>query len=119
MTFVDKFRKRRAELGMEHKPVIMSEFGAAAVYGHNSFETTRWSEQYQSSLIAHCLNLFHNDPMIIGTYIWHFADMITSLEAGLTRARGYNNKGLLNEYRKPKTAYFTAKELYRKFSKEG
>lgn len=118
-TFVEEFRKRRAELGMEHKPVIMSEFGAAAVYGHNSFDTVRWSEQYQSRLISHCLNLFHRDPMIQGMYIWHFADMITSLEAGLTRARCYNNKGLLNEYRKPKTSYFATKSLYEKFAKEG
>ena len=114
--FVNDFRARRKALGMEHKPVIMSEFGAAAVYGHNSFDTVRWSEQYQSRLIEKCLTLFHDDPMIVGMYIWHFADMITSNEAGLTRARGYNNKGLLNEYRKPKTSYFTTAELYKKFA---
>ncbi|MBR2461247.1 MAG: beta-glucuronidase, partial [Clostridia bacterium] len=39
---VNAFRKRRAELGMEDKPVIYSEFGAAAVYGHHTFDDIRW-----------------------------------------------------------------------------
>ncbi|MDF2726156.1 MAG: beta-glucuronidase, partial [Paenibacillus sp.] len=29
------------------------------------------------------------------------------------RARSFNNKGLLNEYRKPKLAYRLVKEIYR------
>ena len=50
--------------------------------------------------------------MIAGTYIWQFCDIRTSEEAGITRARGYNNKGILNEYRNPKASYFTVKEIY-------
>ncbi|MBQ7386938.1 MAG: beta-glucuronidase [Clostridia bacterium] len=114
-TFIDNFRIRRDELGYAHKPVVVSEFGAASVYGHRSFDTTRWSEDYQAELIGHCLELFHADPMVVGMYIWQFTDMRTSLEAGLTRARGFNNKGVLNEHRNPKAAFFKAKELYHKF----
>ena len=110
--FIEKFRAFRTEKGLDAKPVIMSEFGGAAVYGHRSFETYRWSEEYQARLHEHCLNLFLNDPMIVGTYIWQFADIRTSYEAGVARARGYNNKGLLNEHRNPKAAYFTVKEIY-------
>ena len=117
-TFIDDFRKRRDSLGYGHKPVIVSEFGAASVYGHRSFDTTRWSEDYQADLIGHCLELFHKDPMVVGMYIWQFTDMRTSLEAGLTRARGFNNKGVLNEHRNPKAAFFRTKELYHKFRNE-
>lgn len=117
-TFIDDFRKRRDALGYGHKPVIVSEFGAASVYGHRSFDTTRWSEDYQADLIGHCLELFHKDPMVVGMYIWQFTDMRTSLEAGLTRARGFNNKGVLNEHRNPKAAFFRTKELYHKFRNE-
>ena len=117
-TFIDDFRKRRDALGYGHKPVIVSEFGAASVYGHRSFDTTRWSEDYQANLIGHCLELFHKDPMVVGMYIWQFTDMRTSLEAGLTRARGFNNKGVLNEHRNPKAAFFRTKELYHKFRNE-
>ena len=116
--FLDKFRARRDALGLSHKPVIMSEFGAASVWGHHSFDDVRWSEEYHARLIRHCLELFHADPMVVGSYIWQFADIRTCLEMGLNRARCYNNKGLVNEHRNPKAAYFTARELYRKFAAE-
>ena len=113
--FLDGFRKRRRELGLENKPVIMSEFGGAAVWGHRSFDTVRWSEEYQAKLIGHCLQTFHDDPMVVGTYIWQFSDIRTCRDMGLGRARCYNNKGLVNEHRNPKASYFVAKELYGKF----
>ncbi len=37
---------------------------------------------------------------------------------GMNRARGFNNKGLVNEHRKPKAAYFAVKEAYKKFKAE-
>ena len=94
----------------------MSEFGGAAVYGHRNFETYRWSEEFQAKLISHCLNLFHSDPMFVGTYIWQFCDVRTSFEAGISRARGYNNKGLLNEYRNPKASFFATREIYHRLA---
>ena len=39
-------------------------------------------------------------------------------EAGMTRARGFNNKGIVNEYRKPKHSYFEVKKLYNNFKGE-
>ena len=110
--FIDNLRAYKAKLGFESKPIIMSEFGGAAVYGHRNFETYRWSEEYQAKLLSHCLNLFIADPMIVGTYIWQFCDVRTSFEAGISRARGYNNKGILNEYRNPKASFFAVKEIY-------
>ena len=114
--FLDKVRARLSSLGFSDKPVVMSEFGAAAVFGHRSFDNTIWSEQYQADLISHCLSLFHADGMVCGSYIWHMCDARTLND--LTRARGFNNKGLLNEYRQPKAAYFAARELYLSFAAE-
>jgi beta-glucuronidase len=54
---------------------------------------------------------------VIGSFIWQFADIRTCLEAGISRARGFNNKGIVNEYRKPKMAYFAANEKYLSFAK--
>jgi beta-glucuronidase len=115
---LDKIRRRRDELGCSHKPVIMSEFGAAALYGHHTFDDVHWTEEYQARLIAHALELFHASDMCCGFYIWQFADIRTCLEAGLNRARGFNNKGIVNEHRKPKLAYSKIKELYTKFKAE-
>ena len=111
--FVENVHARLDSLGFSDKPIIMSEFGGAAVYGHRSFETFKWSEEYQANLLSHCLNLFLSDEKIVGTYIWQFFDTRTSEQAGLTRARSYNNKGLLNEYRNPKASYFAVRDIYR------
>lgn len=115
---IDKFRERRNSLGMSDKPVIISEFGAAAIYGNHTFDCIRWSEEYQAKLMSHCLEIFHNDPMIAGCFIWQFTDIRTSREAGTDRARGFNNKGILNEYRKPKMAYHAVAEKFKKFAAE-
>ena len=116
--FLDKFRARRHELGLDHVPVIMSEFGAAAIYGHHTFDNVHWTEEYQAELFSYTLDLFHRDQMVVGTYVWQFCDIRTCLEAGINRARGFNNKGILNEYRKPKQAYFEVKKAYRSFIAE-
>ena len=71
------------------------------------------SENYQAELIRYCLELFRDDPRIKGSYIWQFCDIRTAAEMGLNRSRGYNNKGMLNEHRKPKQAYFEAAEVYK------
>jgi len=115
---LEDFRKRRSELGFADKPVIMSEFGAAAVYGHRSFDDNLWSENYQADLIVKCLKFFHADPMIVGAFIWQFADIRTAREMGLNRARGFNNKGVLNEYRHPKASYYEAGRCYREFAEK-
>ena len=112
---VDDFRQRRETLGFQDKPVIYSEFGAAALYGHHTFDDIRWTEEYQARLIDHCIRLFLSDEMVCGCYIWQYCDIRTSPDAGLNRARGFNNKGLVNEYRRPKLAYGAAKNAYADF----
>ena len=115
---VEKFRVRRKELDLEDKPVIYSEFGGAAMYGHHTFDDLKWTEEYQANLLTECLTAFHNDPMVVGMYIWQFCDIRSCEENGLERARGYNNKGVLNEYRRPKMSFYAVQQAYRAFQKE-
>ena len=110
---LDKFRERRNSLGFSEKPVIISEFGGAALYGNHTFDCVKWSEEYQAKLLSHCLDVFHRDPMVAGCFIWQFCDIRTSEEMGLGRARSFNNKGILNEHRKPKAAYFAVAERFK------
>ena len=116
--FAKKFRQRRAALGMEHKPVIISEFGAGALYGNHTFDNIKWGEEYQAAIMDKCINLFHKDDMFAGCFVWQFCNIRTCEEMGLNRARGFNNKGILDEYRRPKMAYFKIKELYNGFKNE-
>ena len=106
--------------GWGGKPVIMSEFGAGDLAGYRSpFDRIRWSEEFQSDLLEYCLELFHKTDYMRGTYIWQFANIRTYPNLDLNRARGFNNKGIVDEYRNPKAAYFKVKELYHRFIKEG
>ena len=117
--FVSEFDDHRKKIGQDKKPVIMSEFGAGALYGfHSPFDRARWSEEYQSDLLKYCLELFHKTDYIVGYYIWQFCNIRVCDEMNIDRVRSFNNKGILDEYRNPKDAYFTIKELNKKF-KEG
>ena len=116
---VEQLRERLASQGWSDKPVIMSEFGAAALAGfHSHFDTVRWSEEYQRDLLEYTLELFHNTDYMRGTYIWQFANIRTSPEMNMNRVRYFNNKGIVDENRNPKVAYFKVKELYGKYALE-
>ena len=117
---IEQFRARRKEKGWDDKPVIMSEFGCAALAGyHSHFDTVKWSEEYQRDLLEYTLELFHKTDYMRGTYIWQFCNIRTSPSTDINRVRYFNNKGLLDEYRNPKASYFKVKELYGRYAKEG
>ncbi len=117
--FISDFRVRREALGYSHKPIIMSEFGGAALYGYHTFDNVQWTEEYQANMLEYAIERFHKDDMFAGFFVWQFCDMRTCIEMTLNRARGFNNKGILNEYRKPKAAYFKIRELYHKYRNSG
>jgi beta-glucuronidase len=112
--FVKEIEDRIDALGLPERPMIMSEFGAASIYGKRDFDTEIWSENYHAKLLDYCIRLFFGNPRFGGCYIWHFADARTSFK-NLNRARGFNNKGIFNEYRKPKLAYDAVKKVYHEF----
>lgn len=112
--FIKRIEDRIDAIGLPARPMIMSEFGAAAIYGKRDFDTEIWSENYQAHLLDYCIRLFLSDEKFGGCYIWHFADARTSFK-NLNRARGFNNKGILSEYRKPKLAYDAVKKVYHEF----
>ena len=118
--YVDDLTNHLNNSGLGDKPVVMSEFGAGALAGfHSHFDDVRWSEEYQRDLFEYTLELFHKAPNMRGTYIWQFCNIRTSHDMGIDRVRYFNNKGVLDEYRNPKAAYFKVKELYGKYAKEG
>ena len=117
-TFVEKFDDHRGQMGLSDKPVIMSEFGAAALSGyHSHFDTVRWSEEYQSELLEYAINLFDRTDYMRGTFVWQFCNIRTSPSMDINRARYFNNKGIVDEYRNPKAAYFKVREIYGKIKK--
>ena len=92
------------KLPEQDKPILISEIGAAALIGDRSGR--RWSEDYQEQLILCVLEKIRNDPAIAGVFLWQFCNTPVDNNAQqFTRPRGYNNKGLVDEYRRPKLAW--------------
>lgn len=87
-----------------NKGLILSEIGAAALPGDHS--GLRWSEEYQANLLSTVLNEVWENERWSGVAFWLFADTKTYSDGrALARPRGFNNKGVLNEYRLPKLAW--------------
>jgi len=110
--FLNKFKAHLKEQGLGDKPFIMSEYGAGGIYGEVRMEAVKWSENFQAEYDAYATKLFMDDPDISGTYIWQYCDIRSSQKLEMGRPRSHNNKGLVNEYRCPKLAYFKIKEIY-------
>lgn len=100
--------------GGADKPIIVSEVGAAAIYGYRDRTRCKWSEEGQSDILRDNLDVYLNDDRISGVFVWQFADCRITEEGEWfqSRARCHNNKGVVDEYRRPKIAYDTVKELF-------
>lgn len=98
------------------KPFIVSEIGAGGLYGcHNAYHG-KWTEEYQadalSEQVSECLKFSES----MGVYIWQFCDVRVSSEWFAGRPREMNNKGIVDEYRRPKAAYGRVKEIFEQYT---
>jgi beta-glucuronidase len=103
--------------GHADKPLIISEIGAGAIYGWRDINKTRWSEPYQAKLLDTVIrHLFEDRDRYAGLSVWQFCDCRSAEQTRriLGRPRGFNNKGLVDEYRRPKQGYDVVKEWYGK-----
>lgn len=97
----------------EGKPLIVSEFGAGGIYGNRDRRRLKWSEERQADIIEDNLEVYKKDDRLSGIFIWQFADCrVTEEEWFDRRPRSYNNKGVLDEYRRPKIAYDVVKKYF-------
>jgi beta-glucuronidase len=119
---LDALFARADSIGAADKPIIVSEIGAGAVPGWRDQHESRWTEQYQSRLLKTVIeHLFLTQNRVAGLAIWQFCDIRSSEAVGriLGRPRGFNNKGIVDEYRRPKLGYDLVKNLFRRLSASG
>lgn len=101
--------------GYWDKPLIISEIGAGAIYGWRDVNQDRWSEQYQARLLETVIrHMFVDHDHFAGLAIWQFCDIRTAEAShrALGRPRTFNNKGVVDEYRRPKLVYDVVKRLF-------
>lgn len=98
------------------KPFIVSEIGAGGLYGCRNAYHGKWTEEYQadalSEQVSECLKFSES----MGVYIWQFCDVRVSSEWFAGRPREMNNKGVVDEYRRPKAAYGRVKEIFEQYT---
>lgn len=101
---------------LRSRPIIISEIGAEGLYGVRDETLPFYSEDYQAAYIREVTDCVIEYPEICGIALWHFADIVTfSGGRSIMRPRGFNNKGLFNEYRRPKLAAAAAADLFEAF----
>lgn len=94
------------------KPFLVTEIGAGAIYGCRTPRRAKWSEEYQADALEEQIRAVLDQPGCSGLYIWQLCDVRISDEWFAGRPRTMNNKGVLDEYRRPKLAYETVRRLY-------
>lgn len=95
------------------KPLLVTEIGAGAIYGFRSRGKDVWSEELQSEILGKQLREVASIADCAGSYVWQFCDVRVSKEWAMRRPKSRNNKGIVDEYRRPKLAYDAVKEVYR------
>ena len=95
------------------KPLIMSEFGADALYGHHGDALTRWTEEYQENLYQHQIAMLRKIPFLRGTSPWILTDF-RSPRRPLPGIQDYwNRKGLISSGGERKKAFYVMQQWYR------
>lgn len=124
-THIDEIISHIDSTGHADKPIILSEIGAGAVPGFRDWNRQRWSEEYQVELLGRLLDVFVGGRderprlRLNGLAIWQFCDMRASdsPQQQLRRPRGFNNKGVVDEWRRPKLAFSTIRDRMGTFPK--
>ena len=93
------------------KPMIISEIGGAAIYNNHDRLGSQWSEEYQAELLDVICRYIVGSDRICGVSLWMWSDT-RSFVFGLNRVRGFNNKGSIDEYRRPKLGYDAVKKVF-------
>jgi len=94
------------------KPLIMSEFGADALFGHHGDAQTRWTEEYQESLYEHQIAMLRRIPFLRGTTPWILMDFRSPRRTLPIIEDYFNRKGLVSEHGEKKRAFYILQKFY-------
>lgn len=94
------------------KPLVMSEFGGDALFGHHGDPLTRWTEEYQESIFQHQIAMLKKIPFLRGTAPWILMDF-RSPRRPLPGIQDYwNRKGLVSDRGDKKKAFYVMQRWY-------
>ena len=100
------------------KPLIMSEFGADALYGLHGDPLTRWTEEYQENVFQHQVGMLNRIPYLRGTSPWVLMDFRSPRRALEGVQNFFNRKGLVSVRGDKKKAFYVMQEFYQAKQKQ-
>ncbi len=106
---LDRIEAAVRAAGLDDRPLIVAEIGAEAIAGWHDRAAERWSEEHQAHLIESALsNAASPGRSIVGLALWVFADFRVAdrYPGDMRRPRAHNNKGIFDEYRRPKLSAY-------------
>ena len=95
------------------KPIIVSEMGTTAIYGHHDPAAGQGTEEFQLYYDKDVLDRIFADPEMAGLAFWHFADARTYHRGGSTirsKLLAENMAGLYDGYRRAKAVTTAVRE---------
>jgi len=97
------------------QPLIISEFGAEALYGKtgNADTASSWSEDYQAQLYKDNLEMFKHIPNLRGISPWVLFDFRSPFRFHPTFQDGWNRKGLVSDQGFRKKAWYIVAAYYK------
>ncbi len=103
--------------------MVVLGFGGEAIYGYRGPEYPRWSENYQSYLLEQYILHMSSLDHFSGGLIWCFQDyrinpFTTDTQLWRERPREYCNKGIVDEYRRPKMSFEVVRKLFLQWHKK-
>ena len=101
------------------KPLIMSEFGAGAVYGKHGDAGTRFTEEYQSNLFEHQISMLQQIPSLAGMSPWLLMDFRSPRRPLAGIQDFHNRKGLISDRGERKQAFYVLQKFYGELAKSG
>ncbi|MGZ4788293.1 MAG: glycoside hydrolase family 2 protein [Terriglobales bacterium] len=95
-----------------NKPLVMSEFGAGAVYGFHADPDTRFSEEFQQAVYEHQIKMLDRIPSLRGTTPWILMDFRSPRRPLPGIQDFYNRKGLVSDRGQKKKAFYRLQKWY-------
>ena len=96
-----------------NKPIVFSELGAGAKFGHHGSEDEIWTEEFQAAVYKAQLEMINRQSECIGLSPWILKDFRTPLRVLPGIQDGYNRKGLVSEEGERKLAFELLADWYK------
>ncbi|HEY6217264.1 MAG TPA: glycoside hydrolase family 2 TIM barrel-domain containing protein [Pyrinomonadaceae bacterium] len=94
------------------KPLVMSEFGGDALFGHHGDALTRWTEEYQEDIYQHQIGMLKRIPFLRGTSPWILMDFRSPRRPLPGIQDFWNRKGLISDRGERKKAFYVLQRWY-------